>query len=83
MSFPGPVASLPRCELSARADTWEAGRGCVTMPAALFCVVYGRIDMTGGRRHGWLRAGAVHYADSQVAAIVLTGVGDTDGADVQ
>jgi hypothetical protein len=68
MSSSGPVASLPRCELSARADTWEAGRGGVTMPAALFCFAYGGTDVTGIRRHGWLRAGAVHHACSQIAA---------------
>lgn len=65
MSSPGPVASLPRCELSARADAWEAGRGRVTRPAALSCSVYGGTGVTGGKRHGWLRAGAVHHADSQ------------------
>jgi len=68
MSSAEPVAGLPRCELSARADAWEAGRGCVTMPAALFCFVYGGSGVTGSRRHGWLRAGAVHYAESQTTA---------------
>jgi hypothetical protein len=68
MSSAEPVASLPRCELSARANAWEAGLGRVTMPAALFCFVYGGTGVTGSRRHGWLRAGAVHHACSQTTA---------------
>ena len=36
------------------------------MPASLFCFVYGGMNVTGIRRHGWLRAGAVHHADLQM-----------------